>query len=376
MISSLRVWVRILRLPVIMQPVGTFIRVDENSLSGLNGLFVRVLLEVDLRLPLKRVMVIIDEEDTPVLLSYEKLFEDCFYCGCRRSEGHKCPTIEDRDGWLLVDWLFKDELLVYSAGVEISEETRQELHEGVMLVFPQSVYTGRGRSGARRDGRTFDNIVRGNKTWVSKADLMFKWMLDCVLSSGATVRGGAEIEADVDKGKNTMEEDEEFMETEEENNEHVQYLGSRKRGRNSEGNGKPVGFACSGMTRTYLLMGKKWNRFLCMILNCVSLVILTRIGLCLAQLVMIWKTVNGIGALKAPGPDGFRALFYNKCWDVVGPSVIILLKDFSKNGSSLRSIHDSILIAYEILLTFKRKKGRTGVMAVKLDVEKAYDKLS
>ncbi|KAM2999012.1 hypothetical protein FF2_040599 [Malus domestica] len=184
-------------LEVIMQPVGTFIRADENSLSGLNGLFVRVLLEVDLRLPLKRVMVIIDEEDISVLLSYEKLSKVCFYCGRRRSEGHKCSVIKDRDGWLLVDRLFEDELLVYSAGVEISEETRQKLHRG----------------------NWYDNVVRGNKTWVLKADLMSKWMLDCTLSSGATVRGGAKIAANVDKGKNTMEEDEEFMKAEKENNE-------------------------------------------------------------------------------------------------------------------------------------------------------------
>lgn len=48
-------------LKVIMQLVRTFIRADENSLSGLNGLLVRVLLEMDLRLPLKRVMVINDQ---------------------------------------------------------------------------------------------------------------------------------------------------------------------------------------------------------------------------------------------------------------------------------------------------------------------------
>lgn len=65
---------------------------------------------------------------------------------------------------------------------------------------------------------------------------MSKWMPDCALSSGATMRGGAEIDADVDKGKNTMEEDDEFMEVEEENNEQMQYSGSMKRGRNS-GNG-------------------------------------------------------------------------------------------------------------------------------------------
>lgn len=113
-----------------MQPVGTFIRADENSLSGLNGLFVRVLFKMDLRLPLKRVMVINDRNENPVLLSYEKLFEVYFYGGQMRLEGHTCLAVEDKDGWLLVDNLFDDKPLVYPAGAEISEETRQELHWG------------------------------------------------------------------------------------------------------------------------------------------------------------------------------------------------------------------------------------------------------
>ncbi|KAM1316013.1 hypothetical protein ACFX10_019530 [Malus domestica] len=140
MISNHRVWVCISRLSVqywdaeilevIMQLVGTFIRTDENSLLGLNGLFVRVLLEMDLRLPLKRVMIINDEDEKPVLLSFEKLFEVCFYGGQMRSEGHICLAIEDKDGWLLVDKLFDDELMVYSTGAVISGETSQELHWG------------------------------------------------------------------------------------------------------------------------------------------------------------------------------------------------------------------------------------------------------
>ncbi|KAM0982019.1 hypothetical protein ACFX2A_015294 [Malus domestica] len=142
MISNLRVEVRILRLlvqyrdaeilEVTMQLVGTFIRVDEKSLSGLIGLFVRVLLEVDLRLLLKRVMVINDHDKKPVLLSYEKLFEVCFYCGRMRSERHTCPVIDDKDEWHMVDKLFDDESLVYPAGAEITKETRQELHGGLL----------------------------------------------------------------------------------------------------------------------------------------------------------------------------------------------------------------------------------------------------
>lgn len=41
-----------------------------------------------------------------------------------------------------------------------------------------------------------------------------------------------------------------------------------------------------------------------------------------------------------------------------------------------RSIHDNILIAHEVLSSFKRRKGGTGAMTVKLDLEQAYDMLS
>ena len=40
-----------------------------------------------------------------------------------------------------------------------------------------------------------------------------------------------------------------------------------------------------------------------------------------------------------------------------------------------RSIHDNILIAHELFSDFNRKKARTGSMAIKLDLEKAYDLL-
>lgn len=46
----------------------------------------------------------------------------------------------------------------------------------------------------------------------------------------------------------------------------------------------------------------------------------------------LWKAVNGIGMMKAPGTDGFHAVFYQKCWDVVGPLIIRLVKDFFMNG--------------------------------------------
>ena len=41
-----------------------------------------------------------------------------------------------------------------------------------------------------------------------------------------------------------------------------------------------------------------------------------------------------------------------------------------------RLINDNIMLAYEIMHSFKNKKGKMGYMNVKLDMEKAYDRLA
>lgn len=42
----------------------------------------------------------------------------------------------------------------------------------------------------------------------------------------------------------------------------------------------------------------------------------------------IWEAVNGIGALKAPGPDGLNVGFFQECWELVKDSVMCMIKDF------------------------------------------------
>ena len=41
-----------------------------------------------------------------------------------------------------------------------------------------------------------------------------------------------------------------------------------------------------------------------------------------------------------------------------------------------RSIQDNTLIAHKIFHAFHKQKGKKGLMALKLDIEKAYDKLN
>ena len=40
-----------------------------------------------------------------------------------------------------------------------------------------------------------------------------------------------------------------------------------------------------------------------------------------------------------------------------------------------RAIHDNILLAHEILNKFQHTKGKKGYVALKLDIEKAYDRI-
>jgi ribonuclease HI len=140
---------------------------------------------------------------------------------------------------------------------------------------------------------------------------------------------------------------------------------------------------------------------------------------------------------KAPGPDGFHAGFYQRCWSIVGESVISVIKNIFSSVSfpagfnntlialvpkcvgpesltqyrpislcnsiyktitkilvcRLRSIlpsivspiqtafvpgrqgMDNVVIVQEIVHALSRRKGRVGGMAIKIDLEKAYDRM-
>ena len=145
-----------------------------------------------------------------------------------------------------------------------------------------------------------------------------------------------------------------------------------------------------------------------------------------------------MGPTKAPRPDGMNAIFYQKFKHVVGNSIVLAVLDFLNNGNMLpdinhtnillipkvknsermsefrpislcnviykiiskvlanrlkqvlpqiisptqsafvlgRLITDNVLVAFETLHTMhSRKKGKTGSMALKLDISKAYDRV-
>ena len=151
----------------------------------------------------------------------------------------------------------------------------------------------------------------------------------------------------------------------------------------------------------------------------------------------VQNAVFQMSPLKAPGMDGIQALFFQKHWSVVGESLFLAIKDIFDGGSideavcktlivlipkkdkpenfsqfrpiSLcntfykiitkiianrfkvimnkvvapmqssfvpgRQITDNIIITQEVVHSMRTRKGRVGFMAVKVDLEKAYDRL-
>ncbi|OMO65780.1 reverse transcriptase [Corchorus capsularis] len=150
------------------------------------------------------------------------------------------------------------------------------------------------------------------------------------------------------------------------------------------------------------------------------------------------EAMFSIGPHKAPGPDGFQARFFQKNWDTVGEAVTKSVKEAFSSGevplemnktlitlipkvkspesmnqlrpislcnilynlitkiivnrlkqilpklvspmqSSFvpgRQIVDNIVVVQEMLHSFKKRKGKTGALAWKIDLEKTYDKMN
>uniref|UniRef100_A0A2N9HH03 Reverse transcriptase domain-containing protein n=1 Tax=Fagus sylvatica TaxID=28930 RepID=A0A2N9HH03_FAGSY len=154
--------------------------------------------------------------------------------------------------------------------------------------------------------------------------------------------------------------------------------------------------------------------------------------------VEIKEVVFGMYSDKAPGPDGLPALFYKRYWSIVGKSVCDAVLNFFKSGhlltevnntfivlipktqspssvnhyrpislcntvykiiakilvSRIRPVLDSLispcqsafipdrwivenqLIVQEILHSFKKRKVKGGFVALKVDLQKAYDRVN
>lgn len=153
--------------------------------------------------------------------------------------------------------------------------------------------------------------------------------------------------------------------------------------------------------------------------------------------VEVFQTLKQMGSFKAPRPDGFQPVFYQNQWKVVGDDLFNLVSRIFENPSQVRAINDTlitlipkkdvmttmkdfhpislcnvsykvitkiishrlhgmmgklvgpcqssfvprrqsgdnIIIAQEIFHSLRKKSGKIGLMAIKVDLEKAYDRL-
>ena len=152
----------------------------------------------------------------------------------------------------------------------------------------------------------------------------------------------------------------------------------------------------------------------------------------------VWRALMQMHPTKSLGPDGMSPIFFQKYWDVVGPQVIQSVMNILRTGTmpnglnetyiclipkvkspqkifeyrpiSLcnviykivskvlanrlkrilpdvvseaqsafvpgRQITDNVLVAFEVMHCInQRRKGKEGLMAIKLDMSKAYDRV-
>lgn len=60
--------------------------------------------------------------------------------------------------------------------------------------------------------------------------------------------------------------------------------------------------------------------------------------------VEIKDAIFSMGPLKAPGPDGLQAVFFQSQWDQVGGSVTRFVSDCFEDPSLISAVNDTLLV--------------------------------
>ncbi|XP_060177818.1 uncharacterized protein LOC132607752 [Lycium barbarum] len=87
------------------------------------------------------------------------------------------------------------------------------------------------------------------------------------------------------------------------------------------------------------------------------------------------KAVFELSGDSACGLDGFSGIFYQKCWEVIKIDVGNVVKAFFEGFVKGINIIENVLLTQEII-TDIRKRGKPANVVIKLDMAKAYDRVS
>ncbi|XP_060210567.1 uncharacterized protein LOC132637503 [Lycium barbarum] len=87
------------------------------------------------------------------------------------------------------------------------------------------------------------------------------------------------------------------------------------------------------------------------------------------------KVVLSLNGDSPNGPDGFTGHFYQKCWEIIKIDVVQMVRAFFCGFVKGRNIAENVLLAQEIIRDINLRAKHTN-MVIKLDMAKAYDRLS
>ncbi|CAJ2634326.1 unnamed protein product [Trifolium pratense] len=95
------------------------------------------------------------------------------------------------------------------------------------------------------------------------------------------------------------------------------------------------------------------------------------------------RALFDMGPHKAPGEDGYPAMFFQQCWDTIANSLYQLkplldgiISPYQSSFIPGRTIHHNIIVAQEMVHSMAKMKGKRMFMSIKIDLEKAYDRLN
>ncbi|XP_019240448.1 PREDICTED: uncharacterized protein LOC109220430 [Nicotiana attenuata] len=103
----------------------------------------------------------------------------------------------------------------------------------------------------------------------------------------------------------------------------------------------------------------------------------------------IKSAVYGLNGESAGGPDGFNGTFFHSCWDIIGDDIVdsdsytllvsllpSLISDEQAGFVKGRSIVENVLLTQEIVTDIRLRTKAGPTVVIKLDMAKAYDRLS